>query len=76
MGEEDRMGGNGHEQPEEATHGAAEIDERLEAEVEALKYTLGAWNQKALRLMRDYPGTSLLVAVGAGFLIGRLASRR
>lgn len=70
-------GGNGHEQ---STHhggdGAAELEQRLGAQVEQVRYAVSAWNQKALHIMREYPGTCLLCAVGAGFLIGRLASRR
>ncbi|HCF58988.1 MAG TPA: hypothetical protein DFS52_13480 [Myxococcales bacterium] len=70
-------GGNGHEQ---STHpggdGAAELEQRLGAQVEQVRYAVSAWNQKALSVMREYPGTCLLCAVGAGFLIGRLASRR
>ncbi len=51
-------------------------EERLEPAIERARETLSAWNQRALQLMRESPGTALLCAAGLGFLIGRLASRR
>lgn len=51
-------------------------EEGLEPRIERAKEALSAWNQRALRLMRENPGTALLCAAGLGFLIGRLASRR
>jgi ElaB/YqjD/DUF883 family membrane-anchored ribosome-binding protein len=55
---------------------AAEIEERVRPQIEQVRETLGDWKQRALKLMKERPGTSLLLAVGAGFLVGRLVSRR
>lgn len=70
------MNESGHEEQRQEGNGADALEENLEAQLEQVRYALGAWNQKALQVMREYPGTCLLCAVGAGFLIGRLASRR
>jgi ElaB/YqjD/DUF883 family membrane-anchored ribosome-binding protein len=54
----------------------AALEERIGPQLEQVRTTLEVWNQRALRVMRERPGTCLLCAVGIGFLVGRLASRR
>lgn len=54
----------------------ASFEERVGPRIEQARQALESINAKALRVLREYPGTSLIVAVGVGFLIGRLASRR
>lgn len=53
-----------------------ELEDRIGPQLEQVRTNLEVWNQKALRLMRERPGTCLLCAVGIGFLVGRIASRR
>jgi len=55
---------------------ASKLEERFGPPLEQARERLLAYNQRAVRLMRENPGTALLCAVGLGFLIGRLASRR
>ncbi len=52
------------------------LRDRVGPQIEQARETLLAWNQRALALMRENPGAALLCAVGLGFAIGRLASRR
>jgi hypothetical protein len=54
----------------------AALEERLGPQIEQVREAVVSFNAKALRAMRQYPGLCLLGAVGAGFLLGRLASRR
>jgi len=69
---------NGERQTEESAVGRAmsALENQLGPQLEQIRETFTTLNQKTLRVMRTYPGTSLLVAVGIGFAIGRLASRR
>lgn len=60
-------------------HGAEHIEaleERVQAGIDVARAQLSALNERTLDLMRAHPGATILVAVGAGYLIGRLASRR
>lgn len=59
-----------------AKRALSDLEERIGPQVELVRDTLGTWNERALGFMRTYPGTTLIVAVGVGFLFGRLASRR
>ena len=52
------------------------LQDRIGPQLEQVRETLLAWNQRALGLIRENPGAALLCAVGLGFAIGRLASRR
>ncbi|MBI5547076.1 MAG: hypothetical protein HY901_24615 [Deltaproteobacteria bacterium] len=54
----------------------SDIEERIAPQMEMVRERLDHLNQRALHLMRTYPGTCLLGAIGVGFLLGRLASRR
>ena len=54
----------------------AVLQERMGPQLEQVKDSLEQFNQKALRLMREQPGLCLLGAVAAGYLVGRLVSRR
>lgn len=52
------------------------LQERMGPQLEQMKDNLEQLNQKAIRLMREQPGLCLLGAVAAGYVIGRLVSRR
>ncbi len=67
---------NGEEQASAVGNAIAALEERLGPQIEQVRETLSGFNEKALKVMRERPGTCLLCAVGFGFLIGRLASRR
>lgn len=54
----------------------AQLQERVGPQIEQAKEKLEVWNQQAMKVMRERPGTCLIVAIGAGFLIGRMVSRR
>lgn len=54
----------------------AAFQERVGPQIEQMRDTLEQFNQKAVRLMREKPGLCLLGAVAAGYLVGRLVSRR
>jgi ElaB/YqjD/DUF883 family membrane-anchored ribosome-binding protein len=59
--------GNGHQGEDSRDEAAAKLDE------------LQAWSGRMLDrledLVRERPGTALLIALGAGFLVGRLVRR-
>ncbi len=54
----------------------SDLEERVGPHVERVRDRLSTFNARALQLMRTYPGTCLVCAVGVGFLLGRIASRR
>ena len=54
----------------------AQLQERVGPQIEQAKEQLEVWNQQAMKVMRERPGTCLIAAIGAGFLIGRIVSRR
>ena len=51
-------------------------EDRFAPRIEEAKEQLSAVNTKLKGFIRENPGTSLLAAVGIGYLIGKLASRR
>ena len=53
-----------------------ELEDRFAPKIEEAKEQLGVINNKLKGFIRENPGTSLLAAVGIGYLIGKLASRR
>ena len=53
-----------------------DLEERFAPKIEEAKEQISQLNVRLKGFIRENPGTSLLVAVGAGYLIGRLASRR
>ena len=54
----------------------SDLEERLAPQLELVRDRLATFNERAVGFMRAYPGTCLVCAVGVGFLLGRLASRR
>jgi ElaB/YqjD/DUF883 family membrane-anchored ribosome-binding protein len=59
-----------------ARRAISDLEERLGPQIELVRDRLSTYGERAVQLLRTYPGTSLVVALGAGFLLGRLASRR
>lgn len=51
------------------------LEERFAPKIEEAKEQFGLFNQRAKGFIRENPGTTLLCAVGIGYLIGKLASR-
>ncbi|MDR0966756.1 MAG: hypothetical protein LBM75_09730 [Myxococcales bacterium] len=52
------------------------IEERVQAGIELARTQLATLNERTTDLMRAHPGATILVAIGAGYLVGRLASRK
>jgi hypothetical protein len=73
MDERERTRGDGESA---ISKGFSVIEERLGPGLEQVRGALSSWNQKAVQVMKQYPGACLLGALGLGFVIGRLASRR
>ena len=69
-------GSNQHAEQNPFGDAMAALEERIGPQISQVRDVVVSLNQKALKVMREYPGLCLLGAVGAGFLIGRLASRR
>lgn len=53
-----------------------DLEERFAPRIEAAKEQLNLVNVRVKGFIRQNPGTTLLCAVGVGYLIGRLASRK
>lgn len=51
------------------------IEHRWKPQVKQMRSKIERTNQKAVDLMRERPGISLLLAIGVGFLVGRMVSR-
>ncbi len=60
----------------EAMAAAETIEERVQAGVDVARSRLMMLNERAVTAMRAHPGTTILVALGLGYLVGRMASRR
>ena len=60
----------------EAMAAAETIEERVQAGVDVARSRLLMLNERAVTAMRAHPGTTILVALGLGYLVGRMASRR
>lgn len=52
------------------------FEERMQAGVDVARARLATLNERTTAMMRAHPGATILVALGMGYLIGRLASRR
>jgi hypothetical protein len=52
---------------------AAEIGEQTMAELDRLREQASVIGDRVVAFIRERPGTSLLIAAGAGYLIGRIA---
>jgi ElaB/YqjD/DUF883 family membrane-anchored ribosome-binding protein len=55
---------------------ARELQAKLAPQLEEARAKLSDFNERTKAFIRERPGTCLLGAVAAGYLIGRLASRR
>jgi ElaB/YqjD/DUF883 family membrane-anchored ribosome-binding protein len=52
-----------------------EQQDRLEAGLEEARDELSDLNERVIDVIKRRPGTCLLIALAAGFVIGRMASR-
>ena len=52
------------------------LEERFSPRIEEAKEQLNVLNLRLKGFIRENPGTSLACAVGIGYLVGKLASRR
>jgi hypothetical protein len=57
--------------PGRRDNGGGEFDEP-NPDIEELRARLGEMTERVVEVIRARPGTSLLLALGAGFLIGRI----
>jgi ElaB/YqjD/DUF883 family membrane-anchored ribosome-binding protein len=55
-----------------ASRVAEELRRQASAELEQMRERFEALNDRVVGLIRERPGTAILVALGAGFLLGRL----
>ncbi|MCI0574431.1 MAG: hypothetical protein L0Y66_27170 [Myxococcaceae bacterium] len=55
---------------------ARELQDRVLPHLDEARRNLSDFNHRALRFIRENPGTCLLGAVALGFIVGRIASRR
>ena len=55
---------------------ARQLHAKLAPQLEQAREKLSDFNTRAKAFIRERPGTCLLGAVAAGYLIGKLASRR
>jgi hypothetical protein len=49
-----------------------EIAEQAEHQIEELRERVGEFNERIVGFIRERPGTAILIALGAGYLIGRM----
>ena len=52
-----------------------ELEDRFAPRIEEAKEQFGLMNERVKGFIRENPGTTLICAVGVGYLIGKLASR-
>jgi ElaB/YqjD/DUF883 family membrane-anchored ribosome-binding protein len=62
--------------PQQIQDRAREIQERIVPQIEEARRNLVDLNTRVVSFVRANPGTCLIGAIAAGFLIGKLASRR
>lgn len=60
---------------EQLQNTAREIEARVRPQIEEAKQKLSDLNGQVVRYIKANPGTCLLGAVAAGFIIGRIARR-
>ena len=53
-----------------------DLEERFAPRIEEAKEQLDVMNKRVQGFIRENPGTALIGALGIGYLIGKLASRR
>lgn len=51
---------------------ARELTSAAQDQLEQLRMQAGEINERIVGFIRERPGTAILIAVGAGFLIGRM----
>lgn len=62
--------------PQQFQDRARALEARLGPQLEQARASLSDLNHRVSGFIRERPGTSLLIALGAGYLVGRLVSRR
>ncbi len=51
------------------------MERRWKPQIKEMRARIERTNQKAIDRMREKPGISLLLAIGLGFLVGRMVSK-
>jgi ElaB/YqjD/DUF883 family membrane-anchored ribosome-binding protein len=64
------------ETSQQLTDKARELQARIAPQLDEARRNLSDLNTRITSYIRQNPGTCLLAAVAAGFLIGKIASRR
>lgn len=52
------------------------FEEKMQAGVDVARARLTTLNERTTAMMRSHPGATILIALGMGYLVGRMASRR
>ena len=55
-----------------AARAGGDVRRQATAELEQMRERLEALNDRVIGFIRERPGTAILVALGCGFLVGRL----
>ncbi len=55
---------------------AREVQARLAPQIDEARQNLADFNERAVRFIKERPGTALLGALAFGFIVGKLVSRR
>lgn len=58
---------------EKIENGAAELEERVRPEIEAVKKRLGDASSRVVVFIKDHPAQCLLGAIALGYVVGRIA---
>jgi hypothetical protein len=64
------------ESSEQASGETPSLQEKLAPKIEEARKNLNDLNTKAVKFIREHPGTCLLGALAFGYVVGRIASRR
>jgi ElaB/YqjD/DUF883 family membrane-anchored ribosome-binding protein len=52
--------------------GASALGSEAQVQLDELRQRVGEINERVVTFIKERPGTALLIAAGAGFLIGRI----
>lgn len=52
--------------------GVSALGDEAQQQIEELRMRVGEINERVVTFIKERPGTALLIAAGAGFLIGRI----
>jgi ElaB/YqjD/DUF883 family membrane-anchored ribosome-binding protein len=52
--------------------GSSALSDEAQQQLEELRQRVGEINERVVTFIKERPGTALLIAAGAGFLIGRI----